>query len=93
VIIKLETMTGIWTRARSTGHFFDAFTAFTNNLKGLLIQRARRKINISGRWAVNFLADGVESPSVGEFKPTGNNLTGTILTTTGDYRYWKDCIG
>jgi peroxiredoxin len=44
--------------------------------------------NLSGRWEVYFAGD--EAPldlSIGEFKQTGNQLTGTFLTSTGDYRY------
>lgn len=44
--------------------------------------------NISGRWEVHF--EGDDPPldlSIGEFKQHGRELTGTFLTSTGDYRY------
>lgn len=46
--------------------------------------------NLSGTWAVNFndttgRVDTVNA--VGIFKQTGNQITGTFLTPTGDYRY------
>ena len=89
---KDGSLTGVWTRARSNGHFSMPFTAVYKQSERFKLSNGPAKININGRWAVNFLADGVESPSVGEFKQTGNNLTGTFLTTTGDYRYLEGVV-
>ena len=45
-------------------------------------------INISGRWDVKFVDyEQNITISVGEFEQNGNKVTGTFLTTTGDYRY------
>lgn len=44
--------------------------------------------NISGRYHVIFDGEDEESKdAVGIFKQEGNRVTGTFLTTTGDYRY------
>jgi len=49
--------------------------------------------DISGRWAVNFLSsDTSERIAVAEFKQDGNELTGTFLTTTGDYRFLEGAV-
>lgn len=47
--------------------------------------------DFSGRWAVTFTdpADQASYPAVGEFAQDRNHLTGTFLTTTGDYRYLR----
>ena len=46
------------------------------------------KNNISGRWAVNITRpNGTTRYAVAEFVQKGNQLTGTFLTPTGDYRY------
>ena len=46
------------------------------------------KNNISGRWKVTITrANGTKRPAVAEFVQKGNQLTGTFLTPTGDYRY------
>ena len=45
-------------------------------------------LNISGRYHVVFNDESVDSKdAVGIFTQNGINLTGTFLTTTGDYRY------
>lgn len=44
--------------------------------------------NLSDKWEVNFVEEnGDSSRAVGIFNQDGNNLTGTFLTTTGDYRF------
>lgn len=48
--------------------------------------------NISGRWLAVFGEGADRDTTVGEFKQTGNRLTGTFLTTTGDYRYLEGTV-
>jgi thiol-disulfide isomerase/thioredoxin len=44
--------------------------------------------DLSGKWAATFeIETEDEYPAVGEFIQSGNSLTGTFLTETGDYRY------
>lgn len=44
-------------------------------------------IDFGGTYQVTFSHDTVSYPAVGIFKQTGNRVTGTFLTPTGDYRY------
>lgn len=44
-------------------------------------------VDFSGTYQVTFSHDTVAYPAVGVFKQTGNVVTGTFLTPTGDYRY------
>jgi thiol-disulfide isomerase/thioredoxin len=48
---------------------------------------AQPAADLSGNWAVTFRTEKDSSRAVGVFKQQGNNLTGTFLTPTGDYRY------
>ncbi|SMB91770.1 alkyl hydroperoxide reductase/ Thiol specific antioxidant/ Mal allergen [Hymenobacter roseosalivarius DSM 11622] len=44
--------------------------------------------SFDGTWSVTFKDDeGQTYPAVGVFKQNGSDVTGTFLTTTGDYRY------
>ncbi|MDZ7896878.1 MAG: TlpA disulfide reductase family protein [Arcicella sp.] len=45
--------------------------------------------NPQGKWSVNFInpTSGKVSDAVGIFQQKGNIVTGTFLTTTGDYRF------
>ena len=55
--------------------------------KGSII-KTNIEINIGGKWSVNFIDDEkINTIAVGEFYQTNDKVTGTFLTTTGDYRY------
>ncbi|MDH3323160.1 MAG: TlpA family protein disulfide reductase, partial [Flavobacteriaceae bacterium] len=57
------------------------------NKKGRFDQVQSNK-NFDGTWETVFKSeDGNETPAIGIFKTKGNNLTGTFLLKTGDYRY------
>ncbi|MBL0740144.1 peroxiredoxin family protein [Chryseolinea lacunae] len=43
--------------------------------------------DFSGKYAVNFIHESDTTVAVGIFKQTGDSVTGTFLTPTGDYRY------
>ncbi len=45
------------------------------------------EISVSGKYDVLFKYDDKSYPAVGVFEQNGNAVTGTFLTTTGDYRY------
>ncbi|PPK84095.1 AhpC/TSA family protein [Neolewinella xylanilytica] len=50
--------------------------------------------DLTGTWAVDFAGSGAEAgyPGVAEFRQQGNELTGTIRTETGDYRYLEGTV-
>ncbi|PTR00879.1 peroxiredoxin [Mucilaginibacter yixingensis] len=48
--------------------------------------------NVTGRWSAVFGSGAKRDTTVGEFKQTGNRLTGTFLTTSGDYRYLEGVV-
>ncbi|GAA4104682.1 TlpA disulfide reductase family protein [Mucilaginibacter panaciglaebae] len=49
-------------------------------------------VNITGRWSVPFVSDGKTDLTVGEFKQVGAKVTGTFLSTTGDYRFLEGVV-
>ena len=50
-------------------------------------------MDISGRWETTVQpGDSDQYVIIGEFKQTGNNLTGTFLTSSGDYRYLDGAV-
>jgi len=44
-------------------------------------------VDFSGKYQLTFSYDTVSYPAVGIFNQTGNTVTGTFLTPSGDYRY------
>ncbi|MCB9081640.1 MAG: TlpA family protein disulfide reductase [Lewinellaceae bacterium] len=51
-------------------------------------------IDLTGRWEVTFgLVEGEEPyPAIADFVQQGNELTGTFMTETGDYRYLEGTV-
>jgi len=45
------------------------------------------EVNLTGRWEVYFENDSGKRLAVGEFNQEGNNIRGTFLRPSGDYRY------
>jgi len=49
--------------------------------------------DLSGKWEATFeIGTEDEYKGIGEFKQTGNELTGTFRTETGDYRYLQGTV-
>ena len=83
---------GFWTRGSSSKDFSIPFETKKSSVRYELINGAA-KHNISGRWAVMFSSDtGKTATSIGEFVQNGNNVSGTFLTPTGDYRYLQGVV-
>ncbi len=51
------------------------------------VKTAEAKIDFSGKYSLEFQTPTEQYVSIGIFKQTGNEVTGTFLTPTGDYRY------
>jgi thiol-disulfide isomerase/thioredoxin len=50
------------------------------------------KFDVSGKWTAIFGDTVRKDTTVGDFKQVANTVTGTFLTTTGDYRYLQGSI-
>jgi peroxiredoxin len=61
---------------------------FTAHISEKQIAGRRPVTDISGRWAISFTRpDLTKRPAIGEWRLIGTQLSGTIITPTGDYRY------
>ncbi len=90
-IIGNDEMSGYWIRALADYNQRMPFRAVLK--KERFDVTAPAVFDISGRWSVAFSAPGnVVTWSVGEFVQQGNHLTGTFLTTEGDYRYLEGVV-
>ncbi len=80
------TFTGFWQKFDGTKPFRVPVTLRAGKPA---VRPAKPAADFSGTWAVTFTdpADSSSYPAVGVFQQQGNAVTGTFLTTTGDYRY------
>lgn len=89
---KNKRWDGVWTKGTSGAEQVMPFYAEQNSVRYPVTDK-KTPTNITGRWAVNFASDKSEKAmSIAEFKQSGNRLTGTFLTPTGDYRFQEGIV-
>jgi peroxiredoxin len=88
---KNGALFGRWTKNLGTKYVAMDFSAVPNTSWRFKVAE-KPAFNITGRWAVPF-GNGTDADmTVGEFKQVGSKLTGTFLSTTGDYRYLEGVV-
>ncbi len=84
---------GKWIRHLGDHDVAMDFIATPNTPWRIIPHAPKAAVNITGRWSATFVNDkGKSSVTIGEFNQTGNKLTGTFLTTTGDDRYLEGIV-
>ncbi|HVW94549.1 MAG TPA: TlpA disulfide reductase family protein [Mucilaginibacter sp.] len=86
-------LTGNWIRHLGDHDTAMPFNAEPNTAWRFMPDPKKPAFDVSGRWAAVF-GEGTENRDelVGEFKQKGSELTGTFLSTTGDYRYLEGTV-
>ncbi|WP_345954445.1 TlpA disulfide reductase family protein [Mucilaginibacter sp. PAMB04168] len=85
-------LTGQWIKHLGNRDAATPFTATYGDKWRFFKSPEKPFLNISGRWSAVFGEGADRDTTVGEFKQTGNRITGTFLTTTGDYRYLEGSV-
>ncbi|MES1215565.1 MAG: TlpA disulfide reductase family protein [Bacteroidota bacterium] len=82
------SLQGIWQKGTRGEPQTWPFKAFPNQPFRFHTVKSDPAKNISGKWLVTFTnSNGTTEQAIALFKQSKNKLTGTFLTTTGDYRY------
>ena len=82
------SLQGIWTKGTSGDFQHWPFFAFPDQDFRFIKNQGTSIQNINGRWDVTITrANGTLRKAVAEFIQKGDQLTGTFLTPSGDYRY------
>lgn len=70
-----------------------AFYAIPNQNFRFAKNQGSAKYNVSGKWDVTLSkSDATSRKALAEFEQDGDRITGSFLTTTGDYRYLEGVI-
>jgi thiol-disulfide isomerase/thioredoxin len=89
--LKAGTLDGKWIKHLADSDVVMPFKAIPNTAWRFKTPQ-KPAFNAGGRWAATFgEADGKDQ-LVGEFKQEGAKLTGTFLSTTGDYRFLEGVV-
>ncbi len=90
-VLAPDLWQGVWKKGTSAIPVELPFTATVQPDK--FQQTSPASANLSGRWQVTFTRpNGTLRPAIAEFKQTGNIITGTFLTPSGDYRYLSGIV-
>ncbi|QIL77477.1 TlpA family protein disulfide reductase [Hymenobacter sp. HDW8] len=82
-----DKLTGTWVKYDAKEPYRVPFAATLGGQK-VFPTASGKPQSFDGTWSVTFKDDeGQTYPAVGVFKQNGNDVKGTFLTTTGDYRY------
>ena len=87
-----ENLSGNWVRHLADNDLLVEFNATPNTSWRFFKDAEKPATNITGRWSAVFGEGADADTTIGEFKQTGNKLTGTFLTTTGDYRFLEGSV-
>jgi len=85
-----QQLSGVWIKGGSIKMQVMLFTAVQGHTRFATNTTANK--NIAGRWSVQFANNQPDELSVAELKQNGNQLSGTFLNPTGDYRYLEGVV-
>jgi thiol-disulfide isomerase/thioredoxin len=87
-IEKNGLINGTWIKGTRGEPQYWPFKAIPGQPFRFISSKTPVKKSISGKWVVTFTnADGTTEKALAIFRQSKNKLSGTFLTTTGDYRY------
>ena len=84
---------GIWNKG-TTGEFQNwPFYAYPNQIYRFAKTQGSAAYNISGKWDVTITRpNGTPRKALAEFEQSGDKLTGSFLTPSGDYRFLEGIV-
>src|SRR5580698_292252 len=94
VVQNNNELNGVYTKRLTDNYQIMPLHAYYQQDFRFPVSQNATSINVTGRWAANFWSDNSKdtTPTVGEFAQHGNNVTGTFLDPTGDYRYLQGVV-
>jgi peroxiredoxin len=89
-----NNLSGNWIKHLATSDVFMPFNAEPDASWRFFKADNKSAYNVNGRWSAVFVSeDGKDTTiTVGEFNQKGSHVTGTFLTTTGDYRFLEGTV-
>lgn len=90
-VVNSSELRGLWIRGSAAQNLVVPFTAvYGTNFRYQVTSKTF--YNVTGKWATTFLSNGGNEQAIAELVQKGQKLTGTFLTTTGDYRYLEGVV-
>ena len=81
-------MKGFFVKKRNGSTLFKLAVTAKAGIADRFLNLNPATVNASGKWMADFFSDATNhSPGVGVFEQSGNKVIGTVLRTSGDYRF------
>ncbi|HUH33245.1 MAG TPA: TlpA disulfide reductase family protein [Daejeonella sp.] len=92
--IKGKNLSGRWVKHLADSNVTMSFQASPDASWRFFNTQVDTKLDVNGRWSTTFLGKDKKDTTlaIGEFKQNGTKLSGTFLTTTGDYRFLEGTV-
>ena len=89
-----HTLTGNWIKHLPLKDIKMVFSAVPNTKWRFFKTDSTRYVNVSGKWSTLFIKSDLADTTIaiGSFTQTKSYVTGTFLTSTGDYRFLEGTI-
>lgn len=88
---KDGSLAGNWIKGTSGKTIVMPFVAKPGN-EPRFVGKAPAKHQVGGKWEITFSNNGSDRKAVGELVQKGNQLSGSIVTPTGDYRFLEGIV-
>lgn len=86
-IINKDSLNGVWVKGGSSKDLVMPFTAVSGKSPFPMVKETNLP-EVNGKWKVEFTrANQTKRPAIGEFVQHGHQVSGSVLTPAGDYRY------
>ena len=87
-----DSLKGKWIKHLGNKDALMDFTATPNTTWRFFKEQPKPVFDVTGRWSALFGDEATKDTLVSEFKQNGLKLTGTFLSTSGDYRYLEGTV-
>ncbi|WP_198163608.1 peroxiredoxin family protein [Pedobacter cryoconitis] len=92
-IISKDSLSGTWIRKTTSKDIVMPFTATTQEAYRFPAVHGDATESVAGKWKIDFTrSNNSEREAIGQFVQNGNQVTGSILTPSGDYRYLSGIV-
>lgn len=91
-IVNKDSLSGSWIRKTIDKNIVLPFTATARNPERFVADQGPANQSVTGKWKINFERDGKSRPAIGQFIQNGDQVSGSILTPAGDYRYLSGIV-
>jgi len=89
-IVDSKKLTGVWVKNYAAGYVVPFEANYGNEPR--FSASTKSNVSFDGKWEVDFITEEKVKKSIGVFRQDGNSVTGTFLTTTGDYRFLEGVV-